>query len=165
LIDAPFKFNKPNEGEPNRPMPTIYVVNGPNLNMLGKREPEIYGTKTLEHLKEALDRQAARHENVSLQHHQFNHEGDMLECLHAIFNDGNAEGLIINPGAWSHTSIALRDALAMLKIPIMEVHLSNIYAREAFRHHSYVSPLAEGILGGMGMHGYHMALGYLLAKI
>ncbi len=146
-------------------MATIYILNGPNLNMLGKREPEIYGSKSLDHLREALDRQAARHENVALKHHQFNHEGDMLECLHGIVDDEDAAGVIINPGAWSHTSIALRDALAMIKVPLMEVHLSNIYAREEFRHHSYVSPLAEGVLSGMGMHGYHMALGFLLAKI
>ena len=164
-MDVPFKFSKQHLGETDTVMPTIYILNGPNLNMLGKREPEIYGSKTLDHLKEALDRQAGRHENVGLKHHQFNHEGDMIECLHGVFNDADCVGIIINPGAWSHTSIALRDALAMLKVPVMEVHLSNIYAREEFRHHSYVSALAEGILGGMGMHGYHMALGYLLAKI
>ncbi|MGL4611186.1 MAG: type II 3-dehydroquinate dehydratase [Trueperaceae bacterium] len=134
----------------------ILVLNGPNLNMLGKREPQVYGSQTLadleQHCKtwgEALGLQVVAR--------QSNHEGVLLEWLHAASSE-DCQGIVFNPGAYSHTSIALRDAIAGINIPVIEVHLSNIYAREAFRHHSYISAVCRGVISGLGAEGYHAAL-------
>lgn len=143
-------------------MKHIYLLNGPNLNMLGLREPNIYGSTTLEDLEHALVRQASHRGKATLIHQQFNDEAQMLEAIHHIFKDASAYGVIINPGGWTHTSVALRDALAMLTIPIVEVHISNIHARESFRHQSYVSGIATGVICGLGVQGYTLALQFLL---
>jgi 3-dehydroquinate dehydratase-2 len=118
----------------------VLILNGPNLNMLGMREPEIYGTETL----------------VDIEEQCLRHGDSLIDWVHEAFR--TKQGLIINAGAYTHTSIALHDALAMLKIPIIEVHLSNIYKREAFRHHSYISPVAKGVICGLGSEGYLLAL-------
>jgi 3-dehydroquinate dehydratase-2 len=133
----------------------VLILNGPNLNMLGMREPEIYGTETLVDIEE----QCLRHGDslsITVDFRQSNQEGDLIDWVHEAFR--TKQGLIINAGAYTHTSIALHDALAMLKIPIIEVHLSNIYKREAFRHHSYISPVAKGVICGLGSEGYLLAL-------
>jgi 3-dehydroquinate dehydratase-2 len=146
-------------------MKHIYLLNGPNLNMLGLREPDIYGKTTLAELEHQLIRHANAKEKATLVPAQYNDEAKMLDAIHAIFHEPNAVGLIINPGGWTHTSVALRDALAMLSIPIVEVHISNIHAREAFRQQSYVSGVATGVICGLGLSGYHLALDFLLSKI
>ena len=146
-------------------MKHIYLLNGPNLNMLGLREPDIYGKTTLPELEHQLIRHANAKEKATLVHAQYNDEAQMIDAIHAIFHESQAVGLIINPGGWTHTSVALRDALAMLSIPIVEVHISNIHAREVFRQQSYVSGVATGVICGLGLTGYHLALDFLLSKI
>jgi 3-dehydroquinate dehydratase II len=137
-------------------VPDIAVINGPNLNMLGKREPEIYGTHTLEQINQDLA-QAAKPLGLSLSFFQSNHEGALVDEIHRIYADP-PRGMIINPGGLTHTSVVLRDALAMLDCPKVEVHLSNIYKREAFRHTSLLSDMVTGQITGFGYFGYHMAL-------
>jgi 3-dehydroquinate dehydratase-2 len=140
----------------------LLVLHGPNLNLLGVREPQHYGATTLEEINLALARRAEA-ANVHLESFQTNHEGALVERIHAAEREG-VRYIIINPGAWTHTSIVLRDALAATAIPFIEVHLSNIYARETFRQHSYFSDLAMGIITGLGHSGYFLALEYLLNK-
>lgn len=134
----------------------IAVLNGPNLNMLGKREPEIYGADTLEQINGDLEKKA-KHLGLGLDCFQSNHEGELVEKVHALFEE-KIDAVIINPGAFTHTSIALRDALLLLSCPIVEIHLSNIYKREPFRHKSYISDIATGQMCGFGKYGYTMAL-------
>lgn len=141
-------------------MQTITILNGPNLNMLGKREPEIYGATTLADI-EALCAAAAAAHGVRLLFRQTNHEGELVEWVQ---ESAAGSGLIINAGAYTHTSVALHDALKTLRIPIIEVHISNIYAREPFRHHSYISPLAKGVICGLGAQGYVLAMDALCAS-
>lgn len=136
-------------------MTEIHVLNGPNLNLLGQREPEIYGATTLADIEATLTKIAAP-EGITIRLRQTNHEGGLVDHIHDARTD--AAGLIINPAAYTHTSVAVCDALKMLDIPIIELHLSNPHAREAFRHHSYVSPVATGIMAGFGALGYEMAL-------
>ncbi|MBU3695600.1 type II 3-dehydroquinate dehydratase [Dechloromonas sp.] len=141
----------------------ILVIHGPNLNLLGTREPEHYGRTTLADINLALAQLAAT-ADVELEAFQSNHEGALIERIHAARDQG-VRAIIINPAAYTHTSVALRDALAGVAIPFVEVHLSNVHARESFRHHSYFSDLALGVICGFGHEGYRFALEYLLNKI
>jgi 3-dehydroquinate dehydratase-2 len=133
----------------------VLVINGPNLNMLGKREPEIYGYDTLDDINARLKEQAASL-SVTLDCFQSNSEGAIVDKIQETM--GKVQGIIINPGAYTHTSVAIRDALVIHKVPIVEVHLSNIYKREEFRHHSMVSGVATGQIAGLGVQGYGLAL-------
>ncbi len=137
----------------------ILVIHGPNLNMLGRREPEIYGHTTLAQIDDAL-RQRAEQAGTTLHSFQSNHEGALVDFLQA--EGWDADGIIINPGALTHYGLSLRDALATLHAPIIEVHLSNVYKREAFRHTSLVAPVATGQIAGLGWRGYMLALEWLL---
>ena len=140
-------------------MPDIFVLNGPNLNLLGKREPDIYGPHTLDQINRELAR-AAEPLGLSLHFFQSNHEGALVDEIHRVYATSPG-GVIINPGGLTHTSVVLRDALAMLTCPVVEVHLSNIYKRETFRHTSLLSDIVTGQITGFGHRGYHMALSAL----
>lgn len=139
----------------------ILVVNGPNLNLLGSREPSLYGSRTLPDIEDEL-RRAGQDAGADVQCFQSNHEGALVDRVQAARAEG-AEFLIVNAGAYTHTSIALRDALAAVAIPFIEVHVSNVYRREHFRHHSYLAALAVGVIAGIGPAGYRAALDYALA--
>ncbi len=132
------------------------ILNGPNLNQLGFREPEIYGSATLEDLEEQCVKFGQQH-NMDIETFQTNHEGEMIERIHKAYKE-DWNGIIINPAAWSHSSIAIRDALLNIAVPIYEVHISNIHKREAFRHHSYVSDIAYAVICGLGIYGYKAAI-------
>lgn len=134
---------------------SILVVNGPNLNMLGLREPHIYGSTTLDDL-ETLCQEHAEGLGLTVDFRQSNHEGEIVSWIQQARTDH--DGIIINAGAYTHTSVAILDALSAAERPVVEVHLSNIFKREAFRHHSYISPVAVGVICGFGPHGYRMAL-------
>lgn len=144
--------------------PRILVIHGPNLNLLGTREPEHYGSVTLADINVALARMA-ENAGVDFEAFQSNHEGALIERIHAARGEQGVRAIIINPAAYTHTSVALRDALAAVAIPFIEVHLSNVHARESFRHHSYFSDLAVGVICGLGHQGYLAALEYLLNKL
>ena len=133
----------------------LLIINGPNLNMLGKREPETYGSKDLQQINQELDIYADSI-GLNLTHVQSNAEHELIDSIHAAFN--KIDFIVINPGAFTHTSIALRDALLSVSIPFIEVHLSNVHAREAFRQHSYLSDIAQGVICGLGAQGYEFAL-------
>ncbi|MTI42416.1 3-dehydroquinate dehydratase [Roseibium hamelinense] len=134
---------------------TIYVLNGPNLNLLGQREPDIYGRETLSDI-EASCRQLCDAESVDLVFRQSNSEGDLVDWIQQARTE--AAGIVINPAAYTHTSIAILDALSACEMPVIEVHLSNIHKREAFRHHSHVSSRADAVIAGCGAQGYEFAL-------
>lgn len=136
---------------------SVLVLNGPNLNMLGTREPASYGYETLADL-ENLCRSTGEHLGLAVDFRQTNHEGVLIDWIHAA--RGQYKGILINPGAWTHTSIAIRDALVASELPVIEVHISNVHKREAFRHHSFVSPIAVGVLAGFGTQGYRLGLEY-----
>jgi len=136
-------------------MSKILVLNGPNLNLLGRREPGIYGTTTLQELENNLSANAPS--GMALEFFQSNSEGQMIDRIHRVM-DKPIDGIVINPGAWTHTSVALRDALSAVAAPFVEVHISNVHAREAFRHHSYLSDIALAVIAGCGMQGYTFAL-------
>lgn len=136
----------------------ILVLHGPNLNMLGSREPAIYGHHTLADINAELVEQAA-HLNCGLQTFQSNHEGELVTRIQQAAQDGTTY-ILINAGAYTHTSVAIRDAFAAVNIPFIEVHLSNVYRRESFRHHSYLSDLAVGVIAGLGVAGYRSALDF-----
>jgi 3-dehydroquinate dehydratase II len=138
----------------------ILVLHGPNLNSLGAREPEIYGTQTLEGINEQL-KALGKRGGAELECFQSNHEGVLIDRVHEAKMHGTS-WIIINPGGFTHTSVALRDALAAAAIPFIEVHLSNIHAREAFRRHSYFSDLATGTISGLGSRGYELALQFAM---
>ena len=142
---------------------TILVIHGPNLNLLGKREPEVYGYLTLEDINKKLIAQA-QNSSLSLDTFQSNWEGAIVDRIHQAQQDG-VQFIIINPAALTHTSVAVRDALLGVAIPFIEVHLSNVHAREAFRHHSYLSDKAVGVICGLGAQGYAAALNYAIEKI
>ncbi|MEM8581696.1 MAG: type II 3-dehydroquinate dehydratase [Pseudomonadota bacterium] len=133
----------------------IDILNGPNLNLLGIRQPEVYGSTTLQDI-EALCAEKAQILGLDIRFAQTNHEGELVDLIHKA--RGTADGIILNAGAYTHTSIAIHDALASVELPCIEVHLSNIHAREPFRHRSYVTPVATGLICGFGALGYAMAL-------
>ena len=135
--------------------PALVVLNGPNLNLLGEREPEVYGHETLADV-EALCRARTDALGWDLDFRQTNHEGVMIDAIHEVRR--SAIGLVVNAGGWTHTSVALRDACAALTAPLVEVHISNVHAREEFRHHSFVSKAATGVIAGLGVQGYALAL-------
>ena len=136
-------------------MSKVLVLNGPNLNLLGRREPDVYGATTLDQLAQMLEDAAPT--AMQLEFFQSNHEGAMIDRIHQLM-DQPTDGIVINPGAWTHTSVAIRDALSAIQPPIVEVHISNIHARETFRHHSYFSDIAIAVIAGCGMQGYLFAL-------
>lgn len=135
----------------------IQIINGPNLNLVGTREPSLYGYQTF---IDFFDELVVKYPDIDLKYFQSNHEGELIEKLHEIGFD--YDGIIINPGAYAHTSIALADAIRAIKTPIIEVHLTNIYARESFRHHSYTAACCKGVISGMGMEGYQFALDHFI---
>ena len=142
---------------------TILVIHGPNLNLLGQREPEVYGSLTLEDINQQLTNQA-KNASISLDTFQSNWEGAIVDRIHQAQKDG-IQFIIINPAAFTHTSVAVRDALLGVAIPFIEVHLSNVHARESFRHHSFLSDKAVGVICGLGAQGYSFALNFAIEKI
>lgn len=142
---------------------SVLVIQGPNLNLLGMREPEVYGTITLDDIHKKLA-DLAKQADISLETYQSNHEGELIDRVQKAKKDG-VSFIIINPGGFTHTSVALRDALAGVAIPFIEVHLSNIHQREEFRKHSYFSDLAMGVICGLGAHGYELALNTIQHKL
>lgn len=144
-------------------MATILVIHGPNLNLLGTREPKIYGSTTLADVNLILRNKCAEHQHDFLVF-QSNAEYKLIDRIHAAVNEG-VDFIIINPAAFTHTSVALRDALAGVAIPFIEVHISNVHAREPFRHHSYLADIAFGVICGLGVHGYELALDAALRKL
>jgi 3-dehydroquinate dehydratase-2 len=149
---------------PDRPMAkAVYVLNGPNLNLLGTREPKTYGRATLEDV-EVRCRQAAKRHKLEVEFRQSNHEGEIVDSIHEA-GAKKALGIVINAGAYTHTSIAIRDAIAAVDVPVVEVHISNVFARESFRHHSHIAPVAKASLCGFGIAGYALAIDGLAALI
>jgi 3-dehydroquinate dehydratase-2 len=140
----------------------ILLLNGPNLNLLGTREPQTYGRTTLTEVETMARQQAAAH-GAELLCFQSNHEGALIDRIHAA-RDEAVDAIVINPGGLTHTSVALRDALAGVAIPFVEVHISNVHQRESFRGHSYLSGIAVGVLAGFGVTGYRMAIDFLLSR-
>lgn len=151
---------------PHPTMPTILVLNGPNLNLLGQREPAVYGAATLADV-EALCQAAAQKYGHQCDFRQSNHEGVLIDAIHEAglaHKAGTLLGVVLNAGAYTHTSIALHDAIKGTGVPVVEVHISNVHAREAFRHHSMLSPVAAGIVVGFGVQGYALAIEGLAAR-
>jgi 3-dehydroquinate dehydratase-2 len=144
-----------------RPKP-IFVLNGPNLNMLGTREPAIYGYETLADIV-ALCRESAEPFGHTVDARQSNHEGLLVDWVQEART--HASGIVINPAAYTHTSVALRDAIAAVDLPVVEVHISNVHQREAFRHHSHISPVATGVIAGLGIEGYRAAIDFICRKL
>lgn len=144
-------------------MKKVLVLHGPNLNLLGTREPTIYGRDTLQGINARLQQQTEQ-AGHSFESFQSNWEGALVDKIQAAGNDGTAF-IIINPGAFTHTSVAIRDAFAGVGVPFIEVHISNVYAREPFRHHSYMSAVAVGVIAGLGVKGYELALDYALKQL
>lgn len=145
----------------------LIVLNGPNLNLLGQREPAVYGSATLADV-EALCRATGERLGLEVECVQSNHEGVLIDALQAAgrgVKAGQVLGVVFNPGAYTHTSVALHDAIKGAEVPVVEIHISNVHAREAFRHHSYVSPAAAGIVVGFGIDGYRLAIEGLVRKL
>ncbi|OZC59041.1 type II 3-dehydroquinate dehydratase [Rhodococcus sp. 15-725-2-2b] len=140
----------------------VLVLNGPNLNMLGTRQPEVYGHATLADVVTLCEKTGAEH-GLTVRAEQSNHEGQIIDWIHEA--RGVASGIVINPGGLTHTSVALRDALVIPEVPIIEVHISNVHAREEFRHHSFVSPIASGVIAGLGIDGYRFAIQRLASLV
>ncbi|MAS52788.1 MAG: type II 3-dehydroquinate dehydratase [Flavobacteriales bacterium] len=131
----------------------ILIINGPNLNLLGKREPDVYGSTTFEEYFEKLK---TNFKKIKLEYYQSNVEGELIDKIHAV--GFSYDGIVINAGAYTHTSVALRDAIAGIESPVIEVHISNTHQREEFRHHSYISPVCKGIILGFGLDSYRLAI-------
>ena len=147
-------------------MKSILVLNGPNLNLLGVREPEQYGSHTLADV-EQLCREAGERLGIDVSCLQSNHEGELVEAIHSVREavlEGSCLGVVFNAGAYTHTSIALHDAIKGADVPVIEVHISNVHARESFRHHSYLSPAAAGIIVGLGVDGYILGIEALVRR-
>lgn len=141
-------------------MKTVFVLNGPNLNLLGTREPQVYGTQTLDDVRSLCERASAAN-GFALEFRQSNHEGALVDWLHEagqLHAKGKLAGVILNAGAYTHTSVALHDAIKGTGVPLIELHISNVHAREAFRHHSYISPAAKAVMAGFGVNGYALAI-------
>ena len=141
-------------------MKTVYVLNGPNLNLLGMREPAIYGSATLADVQKLCEDACTRH-GLRLEFRQSNHEGQLVDWIHEagrLHAQGALAGVILNAGAYTHTSIALMDAIKGTGVALLELHISNVFAREAFRHHSYLSPVARAVVCGLGVQGYALAV-------
>ncbi len=141
-------------------MSSVLVLNGPNLNLLGTRKPEVYGSTTLADV-ESRCREEAGKLGLDLEFRQSNHEGELIDWIHdcgAQVKAGTSIGAVFNPGAYTHTSVALHDAIEGASLPVIEVHISNVHAREEFRHHSYISPVARGTVVGFGVYGYVLAI-------
>lgn len=134
--------------------PTLLIVNGPNLNLTGRREPEVYGTRTMDEIIAAT--RAAMDGRAAVEHFQSNHEGDIIDCLHT-HGFGAVDGIILNAGAYTHTSLAIADAIKAISIPVIEVHISNIASREAIRHTSLIAPVCRGSIAGFGLNSYFLA--------
>lgn len=141
---------------------TLYVLNGPNLNLLGKRQPEIYGYETLADIQSRIEKRAGD-AGFEIAFFQSNDEGEIIEQVHEARDE--AAGIIINPAAYTHTSVAILDALKTFEGPVVEVHISNVHQRENFRHHSYVSLRADGVIAGLGTYGYLAATDYLMTRL
>ncbi len=142
---------------------TIHILNGPNLNLVGKREPGIYGDRSLaDYLEELRGRYAGR---AGLELFQSNHEGALIDYLHAVGFSESGTGVVLNAGALGHTSLALGDAIRAIRAPVVDVHISNVHAREGFRRHSYVTPAAVGSVSGLGLRGYALAIDYLIGRL
>lgn len=139
-------------------MKKIQIINGPNLNLLGRREPGVYGSRSFEDYLQELRQ---RYPDVQLDYYQSNHEGDLIDCIHACGFE--ADGIVLNAGAYTHTSVALHDALRAVKAPAVEVHISNVHQREEFRHHSCISAACRGVICGFGLDSYRLAIEALLA--
>jgi 3-dehydroquinate dehydratase-2 len=142
---------------------TLLLLNGPNLNLLGTRQPEVYGKTTLPDIERRAAKQAAD-AGAALVAFQSNHEGALIDRIHQAHADG-VDAIVINPGGLTHTSVALRDALAGVAIPFIEVHISNIHQREPFRHFSYLSGIAKGVIAGLGVEGYRLAIDFALTQM
>lgn len=142
--------------------PIVLVLNGPNLNLLGSREPSVYGHETLADIADLCGRTAREHD-LTVEFRQTNHEGEMLDWIHGARQ--RCAAIVINPAAWTHTSVAIRDALVASELPVIEVHLSNVHTREPFRHHSFVSGVAQAVLCGFGSNGYRLALEHLSQQL
>ena len=142
---------------------TIYVLNGPNLNLLGTREPKTYGRATLKDV-EKLCREAGKRHKIDVMFHQSNHEGELIDWIHEA-GAKKAAGVVLNPGGYTHSSVSIRDAVAAVKVPVIEVHISNIFAREDFRHFSHIAPVAKATLSGFGIAGYALAIDGLAAML
>lgn len=143
----------------------VLVLNGPNLNLLGTREPGIYGAQTLADVEKICHDAGARH-GLDIDFRQSNHEGELIDWIHAAGREcaaGTLLGVVFNAGAYTHTSIALHDAIKGANVPVIELHISNVHAREPFRHHSYLSPAARAVMAGFGVHGYALAIAGLAA--
>ena len=140
---------------------TIYVLNGPNLNLLGTREPQTYGRATLRDV-EKLCCDTAKGYKLDVEFRQSNHEGELIDWIHEA-GAKNAAGIVLNAGGYTHGSVAIRDAVAAVTVPVIEVHISNIFAREKFRHHSHIAPVAKATLSGFGVAGYALAISGLVA--
>ena len=143
-------------------MTSLLILNGPNLNLLGQRQPEIYGHMTLADVRELCDKKAKKL-GIDIEFEQTNHEGRMVDLIQAAKT--THDGIILNAGAYTHTSIALFDALTSVEMPAIELHLSNVFSRESFRHHSYISNVAIGVICGFGAHGYPVAIDAMLAHL
>lgn len=139
----------------------ILIINGPNLNLLGKREPGIYGQDSFEGY---LEKMRAAHPEVEICYYQSNHEGDIIDKIHEV-GFGEVDGIVLNAGAYTHTSVAIHDAIKAVTTPVIEVHISNVHQREEFRHHSYISPAAKGIVVGFGLESYHLAVLSFISKL